>query len=484
MSFKHDENAKTSMLALLKKRKLQIGLTTMMFSVLTFNLAFAEDPTKETATKEIYHIYNEQQYIGAVQDEQKVEALIEQKEQAASEQFANYVVDAGSNITVVPEQVFTVAIDEQETLEQLEQSIEVQAEAMSVVIGDKTVAYVKDEASFNEMLTQLKLLYVSQEQLDALNSNTNTALLEKNDTRLRSVEIIEQVTTAPVKVAPTAIVEPKQLAKRLVEGGVVTKQYSVQQGDALKSIAKAYGLTVNELVKANKHLTTGSKPVVGETLAIEVVEPYVNVEVKYEVLKHKSIGFEKQVKESASLLKGKIEIEQQGKKGKREIVYLMVDVNGERKSIAPISDEVVEQPVNEIKVVGTKEIPHIGTGQFAWPAVGGYISSQMGPRWGRSHDGIDIARPSDRTIKASDNGKVITASSHPTYGNYVVVNHNNGYETLYAHLSSISVSAGQTVAQGQKLGIMGTTGRSTGIHLHFEVYKNGALVNPMSVLNR
>ena len=64
----------------------------------------------------------------------------------------------------------------------------------------------------------------------------------------------------------------------------------------------------------------------------------------------------------------------------------------------------------------------------------------------------------------------------------IVINHNNGYETLYAHLSSIDVSVGQTVPQGTKIGVMGSTGRSTGIHLHFEVLKNGSNINPMSVL--
>lgn len=127
-------------------------------------------------------------------------------------------------------------------------------------------------------------------------------------------------------------------------------------------------------------------------------------------------------------------------------------------------------------------MPSRGTGTFIWPTVGGYVSSQMGTRWGRVHQGIDIARPTARTIKAADNGVVTTVGWHDTYGNRIVITHNNGYETLYAHLSSIDVSVGQTVPQGTAIGIMGSTGRSTGVHLHFEVIKNGANVDPMSVL--
>jgi murein DD-endopeptidase MepM/ murein hydrolase activator NlpD len=96
------------------------------------------------------------------------------------------------------------------------------------------------------------------------------------------------------------------------------------------------------------------------------------------------------------------------------------------------------------------------------------------------HKGIDIARPSDRSILAADNGTVVFAGEDGGYGNKVVIDHNNGMRTLYAHLSSIDVSVGQTVQKGSKIGIMGSTGNSTGIHLHFEVYQNNKLQNPLN----
>ena len=75
------------------------------------------------------------------------------------------------------------------------------------------------------------------------------------------------------------------------------------------------------------------------------------------------------------------------------------------------------------------------------------------------------------------------AGYHPSYGNYVRIDHGDGYSSLYAHLASISVSMGQSVSQGQSLGIMGTTGTSTGVHLHFEIHQNGSLVDPASYIN-
>lgn len=122
-------------------------------------------------------------------------------------------------------------------------------------------------------------------------------------------------------------------------------------------------------------------------------------------------------------------------------------------------------------------------GYLAWPAVGGYISSYVGPRWGRMHQGIDIARPSNYNILAAADGVVTKAGSAGGLGNRIEIEHSDGLKTVYGHLSSINVSVGQQVTTGTVIGIMGNTGNSTGIHLHFEVYKNGALQDPMNYVN-
>lgn len=119
---------------------------------------------------------------------------------------------------------------------------------------------------------------------------------------------------------------------------------------------------------------------------------------------------------------------------------------------------------------------------FSWPTIGGVITSYQGPRWGSYHKGIDIAAPSDYSILASSGGTVTYAGWINGYGNTIEISHNNGYSTQYAHLASINVVQGQEVTQGSKIGIMGTTGRSTGVHLDFEVYKSGNLLNPIDIL--
>lgn len=124
---------------------------------------------------------------------------------------------------------------------------------------------------------------------------------------------------------------------------------------------------------------------------------------------------------------------------------------------------------------------------FIWPTAG-RLTSPFGyrihpiSRTRRMHSGIDLANSTGTNITASQNGKVISAGYKGTYGNLVVIRHGNGMETAYAHLSRISVSVGDVVTQGQSIGKMGSTGGSTGSHLHFEIRKNGTAVNPMNYL--
>ncbi len=99
------------------------------------------------------------------------------------------------------------------------------------------------------------------------------------------------------------------------------------------------------------------------------------------------------------------------------------------------------------------------------------------------HTGIDIAAPTGTSIKVTLDGRVATTGYSPVYGNYVIVTHDGGYQSLYAHMSRIRVNRGQWVVQGSVLGTVGNTGYSTGPHLHFSVYRNGKMVNPASLLH-
>ena len=119
---------------------------------------------------------------------------------------------------------------------------------------------------------------------------------------------------------------------------------------------------------------------------------------------------------------------------------------------------------------------------YHYPYVG-KISSRYGPRRGRSHQGIDLPLKTGDPIYAAFDGKVRVSKSAGDYGNLVIIRHNNGLETYYAHLSVREVEPGDWVVAGQQIGQGGNTGRSTGPHLHFTIYKNGVAVNPQVLWN-
>jgi murein DD-endopeptidase MepM/ murein hydrolase activator NlpD len=117
-----------------------------------------------------------------------------------------------------------------------------------------------------------------------------------------------------------------------------------------------------------------------------------------------------------------------------------------------------------------------------WP-VQGVLTSPYGMRWGRMHEGIDIGASQGTPIYAAAGGTVIYAGWEGGYGNLTVIDHGNGLATAYGHQSKQSVSSGQTVARGQLIGYVGSTGHSTGPHLHFEVRVNGVPTNPLAYLS-
>jgi murein DD-endopeptidase MepM/ murein hydrolase activator NlpD len=118
---------------------------------------------------------------------------------------------------------------------------------------------------------------------------------------------------------------------------------------------------------------------------------------------------------------------------------------------------------------------------FVWP-VHGILTSGFGWRWGRMHEGIDLAVPSGTPVVASASGTVVVAGWLGGYGNLVVIDHGNGMATAYGHNTSVTVGYGQTVAQGQLIAYSGSTGHSTGPHVHFEVRVNGSPVDPLGYL--
>jgi murein DD-endopeptidase MepM/ murein hydrolase activator NlpD len=135
--------------------------------------------------------------------------------------------------------------------------------------------------------------------------------------------------------------------------------------------------------------------------------------------------------------------------------------------------------------------PITGTGSFIWPVpsshnVTSYFGTRMHPvhRVMRTHWGIDIGADHGVAIVAADSGTVIRSEFNSSYGHFIVIAHGNGYTTLYAHLSSRMVQNGENVTRGQTIGLNGSTGTSTGPHLHFEISRGGERVDPLQYFRR
>lgn len=175
-------------------------------------------------------------------------------------------------------------------------------------------------------------------------------------------------------------------------------------------------------------------------------------------------------------------VETEGVNGEEQITLRTTFVNGEQTDAAEIERKVLKEAVDEVIIKGGSEFS-TGSGSFIWPLPYSHaVSSEFGYRWGSLHAGIDIADSGiyGQEIVASDNGTVILAADiNDGYGNYVIIDHGNGYKTVYAHCSSLAVYEGQTVVQGETIGYVGSTGNSTGPHLHFEIRENDVQLDPL-----
>jgi len=240
--------------------------------------------------------------------------------------------------------------------------------------------------------------------------------------------------------------------------------YEVKSGETLASIASKFGISVDSIKWSNNLKSDLIKP--GQRLKIPPEEGVVHkvapgesiysIAKKYGVPAQNIVNFP--MNDFLDLDNFTLAVGQ----------YLFVP-----------GGKVVEKPVPEIsRFVAQIQAGARGTSSFIWPTSG--VITQY-PVW--YHMALDIANPAAPAILAADSGTVSYAGCLSWgYGCHVVIDHGNGYQTLYAHLSRYDVEAGQAVSQGQVIGVMGSTGRSTGTHLHFEIRQGGKLLNPLNFL--
>ncbi len=260
------------------------------------------------------------------------------------------------------------------------------------------------------------------------------------------------------------------------EGAIQAKRteslvYEVQSGDVIGNIAENFGLNVATILWANG-LTERSYIRPGDKLVILPVDGVVHKVVRgdtvskiarlYNAESGDIVEFNRLQKEGADIVIGE-ELVVPG--GEKQVVRAIAAAPDRR--FTPLSSVAAPPPSVEAPA-GTS---------FLWPTSVRRITQYFG---NRGHTGVDIAGPVGTPLYASKAGTVVKAGWNAGgYGNYVVIDHGGGVQTLYGHASKLYVSAGDAVEQGQTIALMGSTGRSTGPHIHFEVRVNGSFANPL-----
>lgn len=210
----------------------------------------------------------------------------------------------------------------------------------------------------------------------------------------------------------------------------------------------------------------------------------VKLSVRSVVTYSETVTLEYEVKKvyTDSMKNGVEKLLSKGYNGEGEETYEIVSLDGVVSERNVLSLDITVAPSDEIIRIGTQSngITVASLGTFIKP-YDGVVTSYTGPRWGRTHNGIDIAgdRCNGKPAVAACDGVVVRADWYGGYGNCVIIDHGNGVQTLYAHLCAFSVQVGDVLAAGDEVGKIGSTGNSTGPHLHFEVHVDGEIVNPL-----
>ena len=414
--------------------------------------------------------------LGVVKDEAKIESTLgrvgdqidpdnAEKILISTKSGENVVIDKDEDISI--EKKFITPINpvnvdsEQEIVDKISALENIKIMAYAMTVNDNYYG------TFESMA-------VGQAILDKAE---NYLLYGEDIKKLKEISWSDDIIFTQTETPKNVLSDPGDVYNKLMEPVISTKEYTVKSGDTLNEIASKVNLTVKKLGKLNPEvdmeaLFPGDKLNVGQAKAL------LHLKTTEEIEYDETYRAKPEYNNTSRLYAGQEIIQSAGEPGRRHVVADLIRENGklireERTSIGAWQPSVPAQIMR-----GTKKMPEeVGKGWLIWP-TSGPLTSAFAYRWGRFHEGIDIgARYS--SVYAADAGHVVFAGNKGDgYGNKVIINHGNGRETLYAHLSSIDVKVGQLVYQGQYIAVSGSTGYVTGPHLHFGVYIYGVPKNP------
>jgi murein DD-endopeptidase MepM/ murein hydrolase activator NlpD len=340
-------------------------------------------------------------------------------------------------------------------------------EATGLYVNGELVGAIKSSADLNYLLQNL----------------LNEAKGEDKTAKASFVENVESVNG----LYPVQRILSTDGIKEILQGTQQVGSYTIEEGDTFEGIAEKLQLSAEELGTFLNGVSI-EQLTAGDQVLLTQENPLLTIKIVKEESYEAAVPFTTVTVNDDTQTTDYSAVTQEGADGKEQCVDQVTYIDGVETSRETVSRTILQEPVDKIIAVGTQKkvepVEGVATGEMTWPVPYTHrVMSTYQMRWGKMHNGIDISSSGIRgqSIVAADGGTVTYVKYHNYgYGYHLMIDHGNGMSTLYAHCNSINVTPGQKVAKGQVIATVGTTGDSTGNHLHFEVYRNGSRIDPLS----
>ncbi len=404
--------------------------------------------------------------LGTVASEAEAQAAVKNVESSISQKLGSRYSLSPESLSYTTGVAYRGALVEEADLEEaLSQSLRVVEHGYALYVNGDFIGATQTEGALDELMAQVATPY--------RNENTvSIDFVEKWEIRECDLPLEDFTNLADVA-----------LLLNSVKAGEQT--YTVEAGDCWSVIAEDHNMTSQDLLRMNPGYDI-DKLQIGDVLVTSQQVPYLTVRATQMEYYVADIPYEIEYVDDNTMWEGDTRIITKGAYGTADTVARVTYEGVDEVERVIESQTTITEPVTEVQARGTLERPSWApTGSFRWPTSGS-ITSKYGYRniFGGSsfHGGIDIANSYGTDIVAADGGVVCYAGWMSGYGYLVQIDHQNGYVTYYGHNSSLLVSVGDKVFKGQHIAEMGSTGRSTGNHCHFEVRVNGERTNPINLL--
>lgn len=482
----------------MSKKTVIFAIISLIISATAFLVGYSEVKSPKT----VYKVYLDGQVIGFIESKEELEAYINQEQDEIKEKYGVDKVYLPNNLDIEKEITYSDSISQIEEIYEKIKDIapftisgyEIKIKGVEISTDEqiettKTVnVYVLNKEIFVDAVENTILTFVDKEDYEKFKNNSQEKI-EDIGSIIENVYIENDITIKPTKVSveETIYTDSAQLNKYLLFGKSDEKEYEVKKGDTVEDIAFDNKMSINEFLVANPDITSAENLLyAGQKVKVGLIDTAFRViEEKY-IVEYQTVEYETVYEYDNSLPIGKESLKQKGTNGTAKVYYTLERANGENIAIKTKNTETITPSRDKIIVKGTKVLSGIGLGtdqKWAWPTEKKYrnnITSPYGYRWGgQFHAGVDIAGGYGSKIYATNNGVVVESKYDQYYengkkrgnGHYIIINHNNGWYSSYAHLSSRAVRIGDKVEMGQVIGYMGETGYATGVHLHFALWK-------------